>query len=240
MTAVELREDLCRLVDERRLYAIFKEWQILPAGELISILETGMFPCPTFRRDTDQLLNCLFDFHQQELNEVLTERLWRLLEVGALESPNDIDLRFRLYVREQRTNDFVEYWVKLRDKRSLPSVASIEGAGNLRVMDKRIIDLIRLLQPYPRLKRYKRPAMIALGKIGSSAGPEAARAIEQLDERGIPSEQRDRALQRFLTTDEEWKRCDACQNGIFVDRSKEWMRLQECSECDGFGWIPQS
>src|SRR5215510_12801299 len=30
LTAVELREDLCRLVDEKTLYATFKKWQVQP------------------------------------------------------------------------------------------------------------------------------------------------------------------------------------------------------------------
>jgi hypothetical protein len=235
MTAVELREDLCRLVDEKRLDAIFKEWQFQPAGELIAILETGNFPCPTFRRDTDRLLDNLFAFHQQELNEMLTARLWRILEVGTFSSRNDIDLRFRLYVHEQRTNDFVGFWMKVREE-WFPRV-SIEGAGNLRVMDKRIVaDLIELLQN----RRIKRQAMIALGKIGQAAGREAVRIIEQIEGGGITTRERDRVVQRILTTDEEWKQCDLCQNGKVLDRSKEWLHWQDCSECYSLGWVPKS
>ena len=237
LTAVELREDLCRLVDENRLHEIFKEWQFQPAGELISIFETGNFPCPTFRRDTDRLLNCLLDFHQQELSEMLTARLWRLLEVGSFDRANDIDLRFRLYVHEQRTNDFIEYWVKLRNEQFPLRLGSIEGAGNLRVMDERIVgDLIKSLQN----RRIKRDAMIALGKIGSSAGQEAASAIKQIDGGRITTRERDRVVQRILTTEEEWKQCGVCQSGKVLDRSKEWLHWQDCSECYSLGWIPKS
>ena len=237
MTEIELREDLCRLVDEKTLDAIFKEWEVQPIRELISILETGIFPSPTFRRDTYHLLDCLFEFHEQELDEALCARLWQLIQAGTLDRQEEMALRFRLYVHEQRTSEFVEYWATVRDEGFKPwglGYFCIDNAGTLQVTDQRVVaDLIKLLQD----SRFKCRAMIALGKIGSSAGPEAVRAIKTIVS-GITTQQRDRVLQRILTTGEEWKRCDVCQNGKVLEGFEDRMVWQDCSECYGLTWRP--
>jgi hypothetical protein len=115
-------------------------------------------------------------------------------------------------------------------------------AGDLRVTDQVIVnDLIgrvRAQRPFG----LKQPAMIALGKIGSPAGSEAARVIreEVYDSTDWIIAQRDRVLARIETASGLWRDCTSCRRGQIIDESSFICTLRECPGCYGLGLIPSS
>jgi hypothetical protein len=237
----ELREDLIRLVNEPALSATFKKWQLQPASELISILESGAFPFPTSQIDAFHLLDCIFDFDKEELTPTLTARLWQLVQAKTFDFQYEQAVTFRLYGHQRRTSDFIEYWVKLRAESYSPPPWNlwrecITCAGNLRVLDQRIVrDLIYLV----RDGRVRCEAIVALGKIGAPAGLEAVQVIDQ-PLGGINRQLKDRVLQRIRTTDNEWQPCDVCRDGKVLDDEPDRSFWIDCPNCFGLSWIPQT
>ena len=142
-----------------------------------------------------------------------------------------------------KTAEFVRYWHEQRNGRRVPFlIGPSEFAGDLRVTDPVIVnDLIGLVRakcPFG----LKPPAIIALGKIGSPAGSEAARALreEVFDSTDWIIVQRDRLLARIETAPGLWCDCTNCRRGQIVDESSFNCARRDCPKCYGLGLTPSS
>jgi hypothetical protein len=230
-------------------YACFKiinGWRYQPLSDLVAILESGDFPDHTTRKDSDILLRLIFDVRDAELNPDLVRRLWAVADSEQVKSSDESyagTLRLSLWGYEMKTAEFVRYWHEQRDGGRAPFlIGPSKFAGDLRVTDQVIVnDLIRLVRA-KCLFWFKRPAIIALGKIGQPAGSEAARAIreEVYDSTDFIIAHRDRVLARIETAPGLWRDCTSCRRGQIVDESSFTCTLRDCPGCYGLGLIPSS
>lgn len=227
-------------------FKIINRWRYEPLSDLVAILESGDFPDHTMLKDSDILLSLIFDIRDAELKPDLVRRLWAVAdsEQGKISGePFVSPLRLSLWGYEMKTAEFVRFWHEHRHGGMLPFLGGpSKFAGDLRVTDQVIVnDLIgRVRAQWPF--GLKQPAMIALGKIGSPAGSEAARVIreEVYDSTDWIIAQRDRVLARIETAPGLWSDCTNCRRGQIVDESSFICTLRDCPGCYGLGLIPSS
>jgi len=135
------------LIQQHLRITMFTNWARRPADYLVATLETGSYPPAGSRSDDYILIEYLFDFHWQELNESLLDRLWTLLKVEVLDPLADLTLRLCLLTFERRIDDFVELWMSEFHGRVVFPFLAMKCAGDLWVADQRIIkDLIQILK----------------------------------------------------------------------------------------------
>ena len=230
-------------------YACFKiinGWRYQPLSDLVAILESGDFPDHTTLKDSDILLRLIFDVRDVELNPDLVRRLWAVADSEQVKSSDESyagTLRLSLWGYEMKTAEFVRYWYEHRHGRRVPFLGGpSKFAGDLRVTDQVIVndlvDRVRARWPFG----IKQLAMIALGKIGSQTGSEAARAIREeiYDSTDFIIAQRDRVLARIETVSGIWRDCMNCRRGQIIDESSFCCTLRDCPGCYGLGLIPSS
>jgi hypothetical protein len=223
---------------------ILNGWGYQSLSDLVAILESGNFPYPTTPNDSYLLLELIFDVRDSELNPALIRRLWAVADSQQVEVPGEPSagtLRLSLWRHEMKTTEFVRYWHEHPRGGVVPFlIGPSKFAGDLRVTDQIIINdligLVRAQWPFG----VKQRAMIALGKIGSSAGSEAIRAIreEVYDSTDWIIAQRERVLARIETASELWRDCNHCRRGKVIDDSSNVLILRDCPECYGLGLTP--
>jgi hypothetical protein len=250
VTAASLHD----LVEEtRRAYEsmtarvkILNGWRYQSLSDLVAILESGDFPYPTTLNDSYLLFELIFDVRDTELDSALIRRLWAVADSYQVEIPGEPPagaLRLSLWRYEMRTTEFVSYWHKYLNGSLVPFlIGPCVFAGDLKVTDPIVVnDLTRLVRaqwPFG----VKQRAMIALGKIGPKAGPEATRAIrdEVYDSTDLIIAQRNRVLARIETDPELWHDCNQCRRGKVIDDSSHVLVLRDCPGCYGLGLISSS
>ena len=225
---------------------IINGWRYQQLSDLVAILESGDFPCPTTPNDSYILLEFIFDVRDRELNPDLIQRLWAVADSQQVEisgKPFASTLRLSLWRYEMKTAEFVRYWHEHLRGGMVPFlIGPSKFAGDLRITDQVIVNdvigLVRAQWPFGLKER----AMISLGKIGPPAGSEAARAIreEVYDSTDWIIAQRDRVLARIETAPGLWRDCNNCRRGKIVDDSSGIFILRDCPECYGLGLIPSS
>jgi len=227
-------------------FKIINGWRYQPLSDLVAILESGDFPDSSTSNDSEILLGLIFAVRDRELTPDLIRRLWAVADSEQVKTsgePFEGTLRLSLWGYEMKTAEFVRYWHAHRHGGMVPFlVGPSKFAGDLRVTDQVIVNdlicLVRAQWPFG----IKPPAIIALGKVGSPAGSEAARAIreEVYDSTDWIIAQRDRVLARIETAPELWSECTNCRRGKIVDESSFCCTLRDCPECYGLGLIPSS
>jgi hypothetical protein len=82
-------------------------------------------------------------------------------------------------------------------------------------------------------------AMLALGKIGKTAGEDAAAAIEEhiYESSEEVAAVRHLSIQRIRTSVSAWRSCPDCVRGIVPDNSHEIPSFKSCATCRGLSWI---
>ncbi len=111
--------------------------------------------------------------------------------------------------------------------------------GDLQIADEYILKYYHELLSNPTvLFGAKYPAMIALGKIGSTSGEKSARIIEEVifDSTEAIIKARDTVLKRIRTPDNNWQRCSKCRFGRVKGSYGDMITMNNCDECVGLGW----
>src|SRR4030095_1156213 len=195
---------------------MFTDWARQLAEQLVTVLETGDYPPAGSRSDDHILIEYLFEFHWQELNQVLRNRLWYLLDTGKLGLLAIFTLKLYLLAIEQKKDECIACWMEKYHEKAIPDQLAMKCAGDLEVTDTSIIsDLIQTIKSNV-LFIAKHEAMITLGRIGVAAGEQAAQIIEEKIYESSPEvgKQRELALKRIRTSPDNWIICDSCHNGV--------------------------
>jgi hypothetical protein len=217
---------------------MFTDWARQSAEQLVTVLETGDYPPAGNGSDDHILIEYLFEFHWQELNQVLRNRLWHLLDTDRLKPLAILILKLYLLTLEQKKDRFITLWMEEFHEKTTPYHLAMKCAGDLQITDATIInDLIQTIKSNV-LFIAKHQAMIALGRIGVAAGEQATQVIEEVIYESNPEvgKQRELALKRIRTSPYNWVVCGSCHNGI-AQYFVRYARASTCETCYGFGFI---
>src|SRR5215468_6173197 len=120
--------------------------------------------------------------------------------------------------------------------------AFTDAAGNLPTLDQDIIaQLIKIVEtPFMFGPRWE--AMVALGKIGTSAGPRAVDVIEKsiYDSSDHVTAVRNRVVARIRQPASNWIQCPHCYRGYVDGIGSNIPSVHTCTECLGLGRLPRS
>jgi hypothetical protein len=134
-----------------------------------------------------------------------------------------------------------------KDRRRLERLWSPRGtwqaftvaAGDLQLDSRHVVDHLveTVRRPFMFAPRFD--AMLALGKIGRTAGEDAAAEIE---EHIYESSEEVAALrllstQRIRTSVSDWRSCPDCVRGRVRDNSHVIPSFKSCATCRGLSWI---
>ncbi len=200
------------------------------------------------KNDKHILLDMLFDFRWQELNEPEIKRIWQLVENLDLTEKEKHLLKFHLLFLERKKAEFVELYkqVFVDPLHYYLSHYVDYYIGNLQIADEYIFKNYHETLNHPNVFfGSKYDVMIALGKIGNAAGEESAQIIEKViydsEECSIGAKNiraRDRVLKRICTPAENWQTCPKCRFGRIAVTKGKWISMNNrCGECDGLGWV---
>jgi len=221
---------------------VFNQWAEQPVNELISILERKDFSFPMGKNDKHILLEMLFDFRWQEINEPEIKRLRQFVENGDLTEKEKHLQNFHLLFLERKKAEFVELYKQVFVEPFYYLSDYVDYyIGNLQIADEYIFKKYHETLNEPNvLFGSKYDVMIALGKIGNAAGEESAQIIEKVvyDSEEHIIRARNKVLKRIRTPAENWQICPKCRFGrIAVTNGMRISIRNRCGECDGLGWV---
>jgi hypothetical protein len=215
-------------------------WRTCETDDLIVLLETGDFPPQTsVRRDSRILIDEIYYARADGLSSPQVARLEAVVarrHFSVLGSAVVYDLECRLAVMLKDRPRLERLWRLHGAKGQGFSYDFAIAAGDL------ALDLPDVIEYFVETVEHNGPleprffAMLALGKIGASAGPRAAETIAThiYDSSESVSKLRDRVLLRIRMPSSNWQMCDACVRGMVPD-VHGFPMFDRCSRCCGLG-----
>ena len=215
-----------------------RAWDI---EELIWPLETGVFP-PNLSHGSDApgLIEEIYYGRSTQLSAQHLARLEAIAGQGAcshLESRAAAKLECVLAVMQADRPRLERFWrLRFPDQMGGFYDYAAIAAGDLALDEDEVVrSLIAAVEKgWPFEARFN--AMLALGKIGASAGESAASAIAThiYDSSAQVSAARDKVLARIRTPASKWRACGTCVRGMV--RRPEWF-FTHCPKCLGIGQV---
>lgn len=243
-----LRNEQQKASETQKRVEIFNSWTQKSARELISMLEKRDFQPPmNLFHSSDYIIDRLYDVRSHELAAPLIRRLEKYASstsMHVLEESTKLKLECYLAVLTKDKNRLKRLWKRNVSKELNHHsmwTAFTTAAGDMRTSDRQIIDhLIRVVKA-PGFFSMRYPAMVALGKIGPSAGEEAATTILQViyDSSEEIKVLRDRIVLRIRAREDEWVKCERCVRGKVAEFSYDIPGTETCGVCYGIAASPK-
>jgi hypothetical protein len=220
---------------------IFRAWHDGPIEDLFHLLETDSFPAVvSWHHGTRFILEDIYYARATSLSRQHLERLNAIAAVcSAAGSAQASTLECWLPVIEGDRRRLLRYWDRQRAKREAGGEDFVLAVGDLQVDRQDILDFLVSQVASPGMFFQRFNAMVALGKIGATAGETSAAAIEQhiYDSDAVVAAIRRLTIARIRTPPTDWKPCDACVKGKAVDQEDPFPWFRRCCECFGLGFV---
>jgi len=219
---------------------ILTDWYHAPVEALVRILERGEYS-PPMQRDYDSgiLVAHLWEAHRDESTEGIRARLRVLVGTPALCEAATRQLEIQLLALAGDHAALRAIWRGERPGRTCfaDQFLLMDCFAYLRTTDPEVINDFTNVVERSEMFGPRRDAMLALGKLGPVAGPQAARVIRASIHDSSPElvAVRERVLQRLEGAD-DWERCGACCYGQV--HWPESHGMLACPGCLGLGYLP--
>jgi hypothetical protein len=214
-------------------------WSKATTEELLQVLERGQYDYP-MNKDFDSrvIVDDLWELRRDELTLPARERLNALLSRAVLCEAARNKLRIYLAALNGDEAQLKAIWTGAEPGRDCLSdcCALMDAFAFVGLKSQEINgDMLAIIES-DMFFGVKYDTMIALGKIGPTAGPRAAELIRRTihDSQPWVIAARDRVLERLVTAEDGWTVCGECCHGR-VPNAKGHGSLA-CPACFGLGF----
>jgi hypothetical protein len=113
------------------------------------------------------------------------------------------------------------------------------AAGDLQLDSRHVVDGFIQVVGRPGMFGPRFDAMVALGKIGSTAGEEAGATIAQhiYESSQQVATVQNLSIQRIRTHASDWDPCTVCVRGMVPENHGMVPSFLACPACKGLGWV---
>ena len=224
--------------------SILSRWSVMPAEELVRILETDEFgpPMDAFHGPR-VVIGRIFDYPPEILLPLVPrlERTQQTFVARGFEDAVRLFLQSKLAVLAGDFAGLKKVWEAFHTGIFSALVWHpdlLACIGDLRPRDPEAIEILTRTVSAPDLMFGTRcEALQALGKVGAPAGPRAAQGIRDriYDSEPWIIELRERVLSRIEMPESAWTGCTRCYWGRVPGRP--WQAPENCATCLGLGFV---
>ncbi len=221
---------------------IFWSWQASRTDDLVLLLETAAFPAPMDAfHGARHIIEQIYYARSPELSPGQIERLDCVAAAGPLDRAVTYRLECWLAVIHNDRKRLERFW-RLGLARTVNLAVWSDfaiAAGDLPLDLHDVTDDFVATVARPGMFGPRFNAMLALGKIGASAGDRAASAILEhiYDSNEGLAALRDRVVSRIRTPASDWSPCKSCVKGMVAELGEDIPHFKACQLCLGLGHV---